>query len=83
MAKQYSLTHFHKNGWTFTCWSENTRYGFRHLCYATQDGHEGWEPYKGKRCYYNRTWERYQFQSVLQDCADHIRKDYPEIEFDF
>lgn len=44
------------------CESERTRYGFRHLATLFVDGHEA---DKGKCCYYNRTWESYEFQSVL------------------
>lgn len=44
------------------CESESTRYGFRHLATLFFDGSES---VKDKCCYYNRTWEKYEFQSVL------------------
>lgn len=44
------------------CDSEKTRYGFRHLATLFIDGKE---VEKDKCCYYNRTWERFEFQSVL------------------
>jgi hypothetical protein len=44
------------------CESERTRYGFRHLATLLIDGNE---QEKAKACYYNRTWESYEFQSVL------------------
>lgn len=44
------------------CRSENTRYGFRHLASLMVDGYE---VAKAKACYYNRTWESYEFESVL------------------
>lgn len=44
------------------CESERTRYGFRHLSTLMINGIER---EKDKACYYNRTWERYEFQSVL------------------
>lgn len=47
---------------TVHCKSESTRYGFRHIadlfingCFANSK----------KACYYNRTWESYEFESVL------------------
>ncbi len=46
------------------CKSENTRYGFRHLATLFKNGIE---ETKGKCCYYNRTWESYEFQSVLMN----------------
>jgi len=44
------------------CRSEKTRYGFRHLATLMIDGIER---ENDKCCYYNRTWERFEFQSVL------------------
>ena len=44
------------------CKSESTRYGFRHLATLFVDGNEF---AKGKCTYQNRTWERYEFKSVL------------------
>lgn len=45
------------------CESERTRYGFRHLATLLIDGIE---QEKHKCCYYNRTWERFEFQSVAK-----------------
>ena len=44
------------------CKSEKTRYGFRHLATLLKNGIE---ETNAKCCYYNRTWESYEFQSVL------------------
>ncbi len=44
------------------CSSESTRYGFRHLATLFENGVE---TAKGKCTYQNRTWESYEFQSVL------------------
>lgn len=49
------------------CNSESTRYGFRHLATLFVDGVEST---KGKCTYQNRTWERYEFQSVLFDVVN-------------
>lgn len=50
--------------YTIYCRSENTRYGFRHLAELYQDGHK---VSAAKCCYYNRTWESYEYQSVIHD----------------
>jgi hypothetical protein len=44
------------------CQAEKTRYGFRHLATLLEDGREA---DKAKCCYYNRTWEKYEFGSVI------------------
>ena len=46
------------------CQSERTRYGFRHLGTMLRNGVEIQD---GKCTYQNRTWERYEFQSVLYE----------------
>lgn len=45
------------------CNSEPTQYGFRHLAVLHKNG---FEIARAKCCYYNRTWECYEFESVLQ-----------------
>lgn len=49
------------------CRSESTRYGFRHLATLLINGEER---ETAKRCYYNRTWESYEFESVLEELAE-------------
>ena len=49
------------------CKSENTRNGFRHLATLFVDGIE---KENAKCCYQNRTWERYEFQSVLNEVVN-------------
>ena len=44
------------------CRSEKTRYGFRHLAELCLGG---CVVEKSKACYYNRTWESYEYQSVI------------------
>ena len=48
--------------YSIVCEAENTRYGFRHIAHLLLNGHE---IDKTKICYYNRTWEAYEFQSVI------------------
>ena len=46
------------------CTTVNTRYGFKHEARLMNDGREiGF----AKCCYYNRTWESYEYESVIQD----------------
>jgi uncharacterized Fe-S cluster-containing protein len=44
------------------CESQGTRRGFRHLATLLKNGNE---IDKAKICYLNRTWESYEFESVL------------------
>lgn len=69
--KKYDYKNFScelPNGKTimFICHTENTRYGFRHLCYNTDSG------ITSKCCYYNRTWERFEYESVLQKAIEQL-----------
>lgn len=54
------------NDKTFVCESEGTRNGFRHVL---KDGFG----IQCKVCYLNRTWERYQFQSLLQKAIKKLK----------
>ena len=49
------------------CKSEKTRSGFRHLATLFKDGQEVQD---GKCTYLNRTWEKYEFQSVLYNVVE-------------
>jgi hypothetical protein len=55
------------NGIEIVCRSERTRNGFRHLATLLINGVE---KENGKCCYINRTWERYEFQSVLYNVVE-------------
>jgi hypothetical protein len=51
------------------CTSEKTRYGFRHLANLYRTGFSGTTVLieKAKVCYYNRTWESFEFETVIWD----------------
>ena len=64
--------------YTFTCYSQSTSYGFRHICtlgysdttvarYVTGD-------IIAKACYYNRTWERFKYETVLRKGIDNLNE---------
>jgi len=50
--------------YTIECRAEKTRYGFRHLAFLRKNFII---VEKAKACYYNRTWERYDFQTVIHE----------------
>jgi hypothetical protein len=62
-----------EGGHKVVCDWNKTRYGFRHTAKLV-DIH-GNEVAKTKACYYNRTWESYEYQSVLHEV---IRKHFDE-----
>lgn len=45
------------------CESVDTRYGFKHVAKLFINGYE---KDKAKVCYYNRTWEAYEFDTVIK-----------------
>lgn len=54
--------------YSFYCHGENTRYGFRHVC----DVHKhGMIRAHVSQSYYNRTWERFTYETVLAKAIDH------------
>lgn len=50
------------------CSSQSTRYGFRHVCDFRRPGEYNYT--RAKCCYYNRTWERFRYESVLRAAAE-------------
>lgn len=52
---------------TVVCQYHNTRNGFKHTATLMRDGRDAGEV---KCTYLNRTWEAYEFDSVLQKLAD-------------
>ena len=46
----------------------DTRYGFRHDAFLMRNGSQVGN--KAKACYYNRTWESYEFASVIHNLID-------------
>jgi hypothetical protein len=67
MSKTFNL----KCGYRIECRSENTRYGFRHLAevFDTRGNRVG----KSKACYYNRTWESFEFESVIATALSGVK----------
>lgn len=55
--------------YTFTCYGQETAYGFRHICTLGFNNTTECKYIKddiiSKACYYNRTWERFTYETVL------------------
>jgi len=63
-------------GRTIELSTQDTNYGFRHIAEFYQAG--GYKIGYAKRCYYNRTWEAYEYQSVIHDVIEVASVDDPE-----
>jgi len=70
MAKIYSMRLFEVTPeLTISCTCEDTRSGFKHVARIIRNSWmTGHKPVK--ICYYNRTWESFEFESVLCLLAD-------------
>lgn len=62
--------------YTFTCYTQNTSYGFRHICTESFNNTEEARWIKrdilNKCCYYNRTWECFRYQTVLRGAIEKL-----------
>lgn len=65
---------------TISCRAEKTRNGFRHLASLLIDG---WIAEKAKVCYLNRTWERFEFETVIRTLAEKTGKETRELIRDY
>ena len=74
-GKRYSQQSFNfktEDGiYSFYCYTEDMRNGFRHICSVFKLGELVGEAIAR---YYNRTWESYQYESVMRKAADTIIK---------
>lgn len=63
------------NEYEFVCDSHNTRNGFNHECELFVNGkYEA----SGKCVYYNRTWEKYDYQSVMYNTISNLIEEREE-----
>jgi hypothetical protein len=56
-----------KDGYEIVAHFENTRNGFRHIAVLMKNGRE---VDRAKATYLNRTWERYEYETVIRDLLD-------------
>ena len=65
--------------YTFTCYTQDTSYGFRHICCEGFSNTDVCRYVKGdivaKATYYNRTWERFQYETVLRKGIENVAPD--------
>lgn len=61
---------------TFTCYTQSTSYGFRHICTLGYNDTDVCRYIKGdiisKATYYNRTWERFTYETVLRNGIENL-----------
>ena len=83
MVKQYDIRYFSAkvNGEeiTFRCYTTDTRSGFCHTAICTS---WGIDTTPTKASYYNRTWERFEYESVLKRAIEKLPKDLQKPVYD-
>jgi hypothetical protein len=82
-VKQYDIQYFTAkvNGEeiTFRCYTTDTRSGFCHTAICTT---WGIDTTPTKASYYNRTWERFEYESVLKRAIDKLPTDVRQQVYD-
>lgn len=79
MRRYYNTKYFTINDeLSVRCETQDTSYGFRHVAELLKNG---WETTGYAKCtYYNRTWERYTYESVLEKLLSNSKKILSEAE---
>lgn len=69
--RQVFETEVNGEKYTFTCYTQDTSYGFRHICTLgynnTTECRYVRDDIIAKATYYNRTWERFDYETVLRN----------------
>lgn len=82
-VKQYDTRYFtakvNGNEIKFRCYTTDTKSGFCHTAHYV-----GWDYglTDTKASYYNRTWERFEYESVLKKAIDKLPKDIRQTVYD-
>jgi hypothetical protein len=66
------------NVFTIVCNFKNTRSGFKHVATILKNG---WEVFETKICYLNRTWEVFEYESVLYRAIDGYFDDVDQAKY--
>lgn len=66
----------------FTCFEQRTNYGFRHVCFKGFITSPDKSKQVSKRTYYYMTYERYQFENVLEDAIELLDYRLSDCKFD-
>lgn len=82
-ARQEFKTTVYDEEYIFTCYTQNTDYGFRHICTYGYNNTDVCKYIKddiiSKATYYNRTWERFKYETVLSRGIEKL-DELPEIK---
>lgn len=77
--EQFKATDSKGKQWVFTCYTQNTSYGFRHIATLGYNDTTNCSYIKkdilAKCCYYNRTWECFRYETVLRKAIDNLSTD--------
>ena len=57
--------------YVINCYGQDTNYGFRHVAFLDKGYYE---EQLAKACYYNRTWESFQYETVLSKAIEKLPK---------
>ena len=71
MAKTYTQIFRFNAKWSIQCQWIDTRYGFKHEARIMRFGVQ--TDWFAKCCYYNRTWETYEYKTVMNDVLVHLK----------
>ena len=63
--------------WAILCETKNTRNGFKHVAVLLKNGREF---DKVKICYLNRTWESYEYESVIKSLKSRNKDELLSLE---
>ena len=88
-GREYFETDVNGKHFSFTCYSQGTSYGFRHICTLGYNNTTVCRYIKGdiiaRASYYNRIWERFRYETVLRqaiknlDETEEIKKELHDI----
>ena len=67
MSRLFTVDENHE----ISCYTENTRNGFRHIGILFENGIE---IARTKINYLNRTWERYEYETIVEKLKEYLTK---------
>lgn len=70
-GKQTFTATVNGNTYVINCYGQDTSYGFRHVAFLKRNGYE---EQLAKATYYNRTWERFTYETVLEKAIEKLPK---------
>ena len=70
-GKQTFTAEVNGNKYVINCYGQDTNYGFRHVAFLERGYYE---EQLAKACYYNRTWESFQYETVLKRAIKKLPK---------